>query len=70
MRLRYIGFEPPIGIELHGLHNNVVPLMPREANEHCDHCGKQVAALNTYFDGEQFLCPNCKRNRGVGRRRS
>ena len=38
---------------------NVVKLDPQEVDEFCDRCGCRMQAVKTYFDGGQFLCPNC-----------
>ena len=28
-------------------------------HERCDCCGKQTAVLEIFFNGHQFLCPEC-----------
>ncbi len=33
---------------------------PREVYEHCDRCGRRMRALRTFFDGQQFLCVDCR----------
>ena len=37
-----------------------VKLDPREAFEFCDRCGSRSEAPETYFDGAQFLCHDCR----------
>ena len=32
-------------------------------HEHCDGCGKQTPVLETFFNGWQFLCPECQAQR-------
>jgi hypothetical protein len=45
----------------HGLILDVVPIDPRERYETCDHCGKQVMAFRAYFNGREYLCPECRK---------
>ncbi len=33
---------------------------PREVYEFCDRCGRRLRALKMFFDGQQFLCGECK----------
>lgn len=35
------------------------PKDPREAYETCDRCSRRLTPVNTYFDGNEFLCPRC-----------
>ncbi len=44
---------------LHGKVWIAVRLDPREAYEFCDRCGSRALPVQTYFDGENFLCPDC-----------
>jgi len=37
-----------------------VKLDPREVYEFCDRCGRRMRALRTFFDGQQFLCGDCR----------
>ena len=37
-----------------------VKLDPREAYEFCDRCGNRIMALKVFFDGQQFLCRDCR----------
>jgi hypothetical protein len=44
-------------------------------HEHCDGCGKQTPVLTIFFNGRQFLCPECAAQRspkamGLGLRHS
>jgi hypothetical protein len=38
-----------------------VKLDPREAYEFCDRCGCRMAAFRAFFDGQQFLCADCRK---------
>ncbi|HOX56605.1 MAG TPA: hypothetical protein P5205_08005 [Candidatus Paceibacterota bacterium] len=33
---------------------------PREIYEFCDQCGCRTRALKMFFDGQQFLCSDCR----------
>lgn len=33
---------------------------PREVYEYCDQCGRRMRALRTFFDGQRFLCGDCR----------
>jgi hypothetical protein len=33
---------------------------PREVYEFCDRCGRRLRAFKMFFDGQQFLCAECK----------
>jgi len=37
-----------------------VPLPPWEVYESCDRCERFLVPMETYFDGRQFLCPECR----------
>jgi hypothetical protein len=34
-------------------------------NEHCDGCGRQTPVLAIFFNGTQFLCPDCAAQRST-----
>jgi hypothetical protein len=36
---------------------------PREVYEYCDRCGRRTRAFRTFFDGQQFLCGDCRDSR-------
>jgi hypothetical protein len=44
----------------HGRVWIAVKLDPREVYEFCDRCGRRMRALRTFFDGQQFLCAECR----------
>ena len=37
-------------------------VLPNEVYEACDRCNRLVMPFKTFFDGEKFLCPDCKAN--------
>ncbi len=37
-----------------------VRLDPREVYEFCDRCGSRLRAFKMFFDGERFLCADCR----------
>ena len=37
-----------------------VKLDPREVYEFCDVCGRRTRAFRMYFDGQRFLCADCR----------
>ena len=39
-----------------------IKLDPREVYEFCDRCGRRMRALKTFFDGQQFLCGDCRQD--------
>ena len=45
----------------HGRVWIAVKLDPREVYEFCDRCGRRMRAFRTFFDGQQFLCEDCRR---------
>ncbi|HWW01649.1 MAG TPA: hypothetical protein VNZ64_18265 [Candidatus Acidoferrum sp.] len=49
----------------HGLVLIAVAVDPRDRYEVCDRCGQHVMSLKTFFDGTQYLCPEC-RQKGSG----
>jgi hypothetical protein len=44
----------------HGRVWIAVKLDSREVYEFCDRCGRRMRALRTFFDGQCFLCGDCK----------
>ena len=44
----------------HGIIWAAIRLDPGEAYEFCDRCGCRMQACVAFFDGKQFLCPDCK----------
>ena len=44
----------------HGRVWIAVKLDPREVYEFCDRCGCRMRAFRAFFDGEQFLCDDCR----------
>lgn len=43
-----------------GLALQAVPLPPWEIYETCDRCECLLAPVETFFDGKEFLCPECR----------
>ena len=60
----YLGDRVAETIELirraHGRVWIAVKLDPREVYEFCDRCGRRMRAFRTYFDGQRFLCRDCR----------
>jgi hypothetical protein len=60
----YLGDRVAETIELirkaHGRVWIAVKLDPREVYEFCDRCGCRMRAFRSYFDGQRFLCPDCR----------
>jgi hypothetical protein len=50
----------------HGTVWVAVRLDPSEAFEFCDWCGCRMTAWRAFFDGRQFLCPDCRKNVAAG----
>ena len=48
-------FRNRLGFDLHP-----VPLPPEEVYEACDDCQCLLTPRQIFFDGRQFLCPDCK----------
>ena len=44
----------------HGILLKVEAVDPREVHESCDECEELMAPTKAFFDGEKFLCGNCK----------
>ncbi len=50
----------------HGRVWIAVRLDSREVYEFCDRCGHRMRAFRAFFDGQQFLCSDCRQdNRGA-----
>ena len=45
----------------HGMALAADPVPPEEIYETCDRCRDLFMPFMTYFDGKQFLCPDCRR---------
>lgn len=60
----YVGDRVAEQIELvrraHGRVWIAVKLDPLEVYEFCDRCGCRMRAFRAFFDGQQFLCSDCK----------
>jgi hypothetical protein len=65
----YLGDRVAERIELvrkvHGRVWIAVKLDPREVYEFCDRCGRRMRAFKAFFDGQQFLCADCRED-GTG----
>jgi hypothetical protein len=48
---------------LTGLVFEVVPLVVEEVFEPCDQCSRSFIPLQMFFDGQSFLCPECRKRR-------
>ena len=44
----------------HGTVWVAIKLDPSETHEFCDRCGGRMTAWRAFFDGEQFLCSDCR----------
>ena len=47
--------------KVHGIALAADPVPLEEIYETCDRCKDLFMPFMTYFDGKQFLCPECKR---------
>jgi hypothetical protein len=60
----YVGDRVAEQIDLvrraHGRVWIAVKLDPLEVYEFCDRCGCRMRAFRAYFDGQQFVCQDCK----------
>ncbi len=60
----YVSDHIPEQLEIleqdHGVYLSVLPLDPRERYETCDRCGMRLMAYKIFFDGHEFLCPQCR----------
>jgi hypothetical protein len=45
----------------HGIALTAEPVPPEEIYETCDRCQDLFMPFMTFFDGKQFLCPDCRR---------
>lgn len=52
----------------HGLVLNTVTLDPRDRYEICDHCGTRLMSVRTFFDGAEYLCPECHEKKVLAER--
>jgi len=61
----YRADEVPAQLEtiqrIHGMALVADPVPPAEIYETCDRCQDLFMPFMTYFDGKQFLCPDCRR---------
>ncbi len=60
----YVADHIPEQLEIleqsHGITLIALPLDPRERYESCDRCGARLMAFKIYYDGRQYLCPECR----------
>ncbi len=47
-----------------GLPLVAVATDPRERYELCDACGHRIMSFKALFDGQRYLCPECRRRQG------
>jgi hypothetical protein len=47
--------------ETHGVALTAEPVPPQEIYETCDRCKELFMPFMTFFDGQQFLCADCRR---------
>ncbi len=45
----------------HGLVLLAVPVDPHDRYETCDRCGSRMLAFRAFFDGHEYLCPECRK---------
>ena len=45
----------------HGMALAADPVPPQEIYETCDRCRDLFMPFMTFFDGQRFLCPDCRR---------
>jgi hypothetical protein len=43
-----------------GIKLEVEPVDPKEIHESCDRCGRLALSFQMFFDGEQYLCRECR----------
>ena len=43
-----------------GIILELVPVDPKEIQETCDRCGRLVLSFEAFFDGEHYLCEECR----------
>jgi hypothetical protein len=53
-----------------GIVLEVVPIDPKEIHETCDRCGRLVFSFQAFYDGEQYLCGECRSGSVGGRGRT
>jgi len=60
----YVADRVPEQLQLlrknHGLWLEAVLLDPGERYETCDRCGQRMFSFKAYFDGREYLCPDCR----------
>ncbi len=44
----------------HGIVLEAVPVDLKEIHETCDRCGRLVYSFEVFFDGEEYLCGECR----------
>jgi hypothetical protein len=44
----------------HGILLKVEVIDPREVHESCDQCEQLISPAKAFFDGEKFLCSDCR----------
>jgi hypothetical protein len=55
-----------VGEQLEGLRRNqgillkVEVIDPREVHESCDQCEQLISPAKAFFDGQKFLCSDCR----------
>ena len=49
--------------KVHGVALVSDPVPAEEIYETCDRCRELFLPIMTFFDGKQFLCPDCRTNR-------
>jgi len=61
----YVADHIPEQLEIleqrHGICLAALPLDPRERFETCDRCGERLMAFKIFFDGREYLCPQCRK---------
>ena len=43
-----------------GITLTAEPVDPKEIHETCDRCGKMALSFQMFFDGENYLCAECR----------
>ena len=46
----------------HGLALSIIAVDPLERYEICDLCGHRTMPYSIFFDGQKYLCPECRLN--------
>jgi hypothetical protein len=52
-----------------GIVLEAVPVDPKEIHETCDRCGRLTLSFQMFFDGEHYLCGECRGGGAGGRGR-